>query len=1061
MKRLFLMLMIIALAAASGLSLSAQSRTVSGTVIYSGDKEPLIGASVIPVGAPAAAVATDINGKFTVTVPDKVTKLNVSYVGMVTEQVDVTKSPMVIELKNADNQLDEVVVTAFGVKRDRKGLGYAVQDLKAEDLNTAGTTSLSSALQGKLSGVDIRPSSGAPGASNNITIRGVRSFSGNNAPLYVVDGMPVASEPDFVNTPNSIVTDANVGDRSIDINPDDIESINVLKGQAAAALYGIRASNGVIVITTKRGSAMSSRPVVTISTDLSAERISRKFKHQEIYSQGVGGNYNPGASTSWGSKISELPNDPNYGGNTDNAYTQRDGKKPGMYYNPKRALAGLDGWTTPEIHDNVGDFFKTGFTENANFNISQRKNNIGYSFGLSNSYQKGIIPSTGMTRWGARGLVDWQIDNQWKTGFSANYSNTTIKSAPVANSGITNVVYGAPVEYDLKGIPNHVPGDPTTQISYRSTSFNNPYWWADNNEFGQRTQRFFGNAYVEFRPQLNWGENYDLTFREQIGIDSYTSHYNDTYELGSGSGGYPQGHVTNRGLTRSIFNNLFTANFNALFGTNQDFSLNVLLGNEVNQDNTTEWDYEGDGLSYYGQPVIGNCVNMSYWYQAPAKDRTVGLFFNANLSWRDMVFLSVTGRNDWVSSMPRDNRSFFYPSVSAAWVFTELNALKGNPILSFGKIRASYAEVGQAGAYYRDFAYTPAYGGGFYAGSPISYPLAGVTSYIPYYKQYDPDLKPQTTKNYELGFDFRLFHDRVRFDYTYSYQDVKNQIFDIPMAGSTGHEQLISNGGHITTNTHEFNLAATVYTSRDFTVDFGMNFTKYRSMVKELAPDVDNIFLGGFVEPQVRAYVGYAYPVIFGTAFARDDNGNLYLDANGLPVSSGDSQVIGDCTPDFNMGFNLSVRYKRVTLSSTWQWQNGGQMYSGTNLVMNGFGATEATADRENPITITGTNINTGEPMTAQVSMEDYWNAASEISEAAIYDTDYLKMRDLTLTYNLPKIGIFDISVYGFARNVLVWAKMPNLDPESSIGNNNAGGYFERFSIPNTSSFGGGLKVVF
>lgn len=219
--------------------------------------------------------------------PDGITKLNVSYVGMITAQVDITDSPMFIELKNADNQLDEVVVTAFGMKRDRKGLGYAVQDLKAEDLNTAGTTSLSSALQGKLSGVDIRPSSGAPGASSNITIRGVRSFSGNNAPLYVVDGMPIASTPDFVNTANSIVTGSNVSDRSIDINPDDIESINVLKGQAAAALYGIRASNGVIVITTKRGSADSSRPVITISTDLSAERISRKFKHQDVYSQGL------------------------------------------------------------------------------------------------------------------------------------------------------------------------------------------------------------------------------------------------------------------------------------------------------------------------------------------------------------------------------------------------------------------------------------------------------------------------------------------------------------------------------------------------------------------------------------------------------------------------------------------------------------------------------------------------------------------------------------------------------------------------------------------------------
>ncbi|MDE5983377.1 MAG: SusC/RagA family TonB-linked outer membrane protein, partial [Duncaniella sp.] len=200
---------------------------------------------------------------------------------------------------------------------------------------------------------------------------------------------------------------------------------------------------------------------------------------------------------------------------------------------------------------------------------------------------------------------------------------------------------------------------------------------------------------------------------------------------------------------------------------------------------------------------------------------------------------------------------------------------------------------------------------------------------------------------------------------------------------------------------------------------------------------------------------------IFGTGYERDDNGNLYLDADGLPVATGDSKVIGKCTPDFNMGFNLSLRYKRVSLSTTWSWQSGGQMYCGTNLVMNMFGATEATLDRDKPMTMTGTNINTGEPMTAEVSLEDYWNVVGDISEAAVYDTDFLKMRDLTLTYQLPRIGIFDISVYGFARNVFVWAKMPNLDPESSIGNNNSGGYFERFSIPNTASFGGGLKVVF
>lgn len=391
MKRLLLLLLT---AVTIGMSLTAQSRTVTGTVVYAVDKEPLIGATVVPVGIRNTGVVTDLDGKFSIEVPESVKALEVHYVGLDSRQVEITSSPMTIELENTSNHLDEVVVTAFGVKRDRKGLGYAVQDLKAEDLNTAGTTSLSSALQGKLSGVDIRPSSGAPGASSNITIRGVRSFSGNNAPLYVVDGMPIASTPDFTNTANSIVTGSNVSDRSIDINPDDIESINVLKGQAAAALYGIRASNGVIVITTKRGSANSSRPVITISTDLSAERISRKFKHQEVYAQGVGGKYDPGASSTWGPKISELPNDPTYGGNTDNAYTQKYGKHEGMYYNTKRAQAGLDGWTTPQIFDNVGDFFGTGFTENANFGISQKKDNVNYSFGLSNSYQKGIVPST-------------------------------------------------------------------------------------------------------------------------------------------------------------------------------------------------------------------------------------------------------------------------------------------------------------------------------------------------------------------------------------------------------------------------------------------------------------------------------------------------------------------------------------------------------------------------------------------------------------------------------------------------------------------------------------------
>lgn len=367
----------------------------------------MIGATIVPVGG-GNGVATDMKGEFTITVPQNVKLLTISYVGMATQQVAVAPT-MLIKLENAEAHLDEVVVTAIGMKRDRKALGYATQDLKAEDLNTDGTTSLASAIQGKLTGVSIRQSPGAPGASSQIVIRGARSFDGDNTPLYVIDGMPIETTADF--STGSSVTGADITNRAIDINPEDIESINVLKGQAASALYGIRASNGVIVITTKRGSLKTSKPVVTVSTNFSAERVSRKFEHQTVYAQGNNvAAYSPTSSLSWGPKIENLPNDAVYGGNVDNAYTQAYGMHQGQYYNPKLAAAGLDGWTTPQTYDNVGDFLGTGFTENTNVNISQNRDNMNYSFSLSNTYQDGIIPSTGMTRWGARGLIDYTIN---------------------------------------------------------------------------------------------------------------------------------------------------------------------------------------------------------------------------------------------------------------------------------------------------------------------------------------------------------------------------------------------------------------------------------------------------------------------------------------------------------------------------------------------------------------------------------------------------------------------------------------------------------------------------
>lgn len=1037
-------------------------RTIKGQVVYASDGTPLVGATVQPVGE-GSGVATDINGEFTLTVGDKVKLINVSYIGLKTKQVAVA-SNVKVELVNTENSLDEVVVTALGVKKEKRALGYNSQALNSDELNKNGTTSIGSAIQGKLTGVEIHQSSGTPGASQQIVIRGSRSFDGNNQPLYVVDGMPVASDNDLVTDPSG-VTGADQPSRSIDINPEDIESINVLKGQAASALYGIRASNGVIVITTKRGRLNSEKPTITLSSNISAERVSRKFERQTVYAQGnsfttyddgtVKG-YSPGTSASWGPKITDLSKDRVYG--YGGKYS---GGAAGQYYNPKYALAGESGWTTPTVYDNVGDFFQQAYTENTNFGITQKRDNVNYSFGLSNTYQKGLVPSTGMTRWGARGLVDLQISKEWKTGFSGNYSSSKITSAPGANSAIINVVYSAPAEYNLKGTPSSVPNDPSQQISFRATNFNNPYWWADHCEYYRHTNRFFGNAYLEYSPNIGL-DGATLTIREQAGLDAYTTDntevqekYTDAYY---GSAISNSGSIENMGISRNVFNNLFTANFDYKFGDVWDFG--AMLGNEVNHENGRSWDYKGSNFNIFDFHTFANASTQT-GSESRYKDRTVGFFGQASLSWNNEVYLTVTGREDYVSSMPHGNRNFFYPSVSLGWVFTELPALKNNSILSYGKIRASFAQVGQAGHYYKNFYVTPTYGSGMYTYTPISFPLNGISSYLPYWVQYDPNLKPQNTNNVEVGTDLNFFKNRLRVEYTLSYQRIKDQIFAVPIAGSTGFEDLLTNGGMMTTWSHELSVNGTVLESKDYSFDVGVNFTHIWNYVNKLAPGVESIMLGGFVEPQIRAQAGCTYPNIYGAAFKRADNGELLL-ADGLPQKTSDSENLGNCSPDFNMGFNIGGHYKRVSLTTTWDWQHGGKMYCGTNLVMDYFGVTKQSLPyHEGTMVVKGIDEATGKENTIEVSRQDYYKTYNDVTEAGVRDASYWKLRDVTLTYNLPKISIFDISVFGFARNVLIWAKMPNFDPESSQGTGNMSGYFEHFSLPNTSSYGAGFKVTF
>ena len=435
---------------------SAQDSKITGKVIDE-NGEPVIGASIVVRGTTVGTVS-DIDGNFTLEVPADGKHLMISYIGMRTQQVDIAPN-VTVRLLNDTQNLDEVVVTAMGISKEKKALGYAVQDVKSEELTQAANTSLASAMQGKVSGVDIAPSSGMPGASSKITIRGSRSFTGDNTPLYVVDGMPIASTAD--KDTGASVSGSDFANRAVDLDPNDIESINILKGQAASALYGMRAANGVIVITTKSGKgAAKGKPQVSFSTNLSFDKISTLPELQKEYAQGSGGVFNPNTSSVWGPKISELPNDATYGGNTDNAYTRQYGMQQGKYYVPQRANAGMDPWAVPQAYDNAKEFFNTGMSWSNSVNIRQAFDRGNYSFSLGNTTTDGIVPSTGMDRYNAKLSGTAQLHKNWQTGFSGNYVASKITKQTAANSGIMATVYGAPPSYDLAGIPSHIEGDP-------------------------------------------------------------------------------------------------------------------------------------------------------------------------------------------------------------------------------------------------------------------------------------------------------------------------------------------------------------------------------------------------------------------------------------------------------------------------------------------------------------------------------------------------------------------------------------------------------------------------
>ncbi len=1039
----------------------AQNRQVSGRVTSAGDGTPIAGVSVAVVGT-SNATQTDGSGNYSIQVPGNDATLAFSYIGYDSQRVAVGSRAVVnVQLAGGGEALEEVVVTAMGITREKRALATATQEVKGEALTQAANSNLATAIQGKVSGVEVTPSSGMPGASAKITIRGARSFTGDNTPLYVIDGMPITSVPD-VSTLNS-VTGSDYSARGLDIDPNDIESINILKGQAASALYGMRASNGAIIITTKSGkNAEKGRAQITYNSNVSFDNIAALPDFQKTYAQGTGGAFSPGQSTSWGSRIDDLANDPTYGGNTVNDYTDEYGMQSGKYYVPQRAAAGLDPWATPQAYDNAKNFFDVGNTYNNSLNVMQGFDKGHYAMTLAATNANGIVPSTGMDRYNAKLSTQLNLSDKWTTGFTGNYVNSKVSKSTGANDGVVATVYPAPPSYDLKGIPSHIDGNPYVQNNYRGGPFDQPYWATQNNSFTEENQRFFGNGFAQFATQLK--DNQKLTLRYQLGVDSYTANYTDLW--GYGQAGIPNGQVENYHYSVTELNSLATASYN--WEINEDLVFDAMIGNEI-VDRHRRYDYGfGAGFNFSGWNHMNNATTYTA-EQDLRHTRTFGVFGNLNLAYKNMLFLNATGRNDVVSNMPRDNRSFFYPSVSASFVFTELEGLQSE-VLNFGKLRASYAEVGQAGNYYESYYSTPTYGGGFSGGTPIIYPLGSLVAFTPYPILYDPELKPQNTRAYEIGTDLTFLNGLFDLSYTFSRQDVKDQIFQIPLGGSSGFDAIVTNGGKVHTNAHEVTLNVAPFREGDFRWDFAFNFTKIDNYVDELADGVQNIFLGGFVEPQVRAGIGEKFPVIYGNSYLRNDAGQIVVDANGLP-QVGPQEVIGRVAPDFLLGFNTRLEYKKIRLGAVLDWKQGGQMLHATSAILDFYGVTQKSADYRSGDAFLFEQAAVKEVSEGVYAENDiliqpenafaYFNRLNNISESSVTGTSFVKLREVSLGYPVYSNTRFTVDVNAFARNLILWSELKGFDPEASQGNTNMSGAFERFSLPGATSYGLGVNIKF
>ena len=1054
---------------------TAQSFTVSGTVVAEEDGQPIVGAYAVVSGTTLGAM-TDIDGHFTISgVPADATQLVVSLLGMSTEAVQISKSPMIIKMHQDITVLDGTIVTALGISRSEKAIGYAATKVGGDEIAATRNANALDALSGKVAGLTIQATSSDPGSANSVTIRGFSSINSSNQPLYVVDGVPLRSGS--INTQGHSISVSGVSS----ISPDDIESMTVLKGAAATALYGSRASNGVIIITTKLGSREGGKNfTLSYNGGMQIRQVSLLPEMQDKWGQGWNGAQTFIENGSWGPAL--------------------DGSLQvyGPIWNNSQKYHTYD--AKP---NNVREFFDLGISHNHNVSLSgvSKDKSMTYYLSYSHTSDNGIIPTDADTY--KRNTISMRSTYdaaKWlKVSSSFNFANSA--TDVVGSYQGTSVIDGLlEMPRDISIVDLKDLSDPfnTPEAYLTPYGITNPYWAIANNYNHTDSKQVFGKIQADFKPT-----DY-LTFTYRYGFDYMDYDYKggapqialDDALINNDFGYAPSSMNANGSVAATYFrsydiNHDFMANFSKTFADRLD--VNVIAGVNMWERTSTSMSGATSDLTFHtGFWDLSNGATKDSISESQSKRRLIGLFGDVTLGWDDMLFLNLTARNDWSSTLPIGNNDYFYPGATLSWVFTELMP---NKVLTFGKARLAYGKTGNdASAYMTSANFTQGWASGYYQNPILSFPMNSTNAFQATSTIGSSSLRPEMTSEFEAGLNLQFFDGRIGIDAAYYNRTTTDQIFTLPVDPATGYSYMVTNFGSVRNRGFELLLSTTPVHTRNFRWDLDVNFAINRNKVLSMPESLDGgkVTINGFSAGDDAVYMYaeegkplgtlYTYLPKYVTDETSPYYGSQIVDAHGQPVLGDAVESTGlDVNHKWTGGITTSFTLYGVTLSATLDARVGGTMFTRTKNLMQFTGNSVVTAYNERrPFVIPNSVVDLGdgtyEPNTTPIqqtdgSYQDYFNLYGWGNGGAAYlmDRSFAKLRNVSLSWDVPtkwikKVGLAGLNVSAFVNNAFIWTTKDNyyIDPETTTEGTDLGGAFgELYTNPSCRIWGFNVNIKF